>query len=239
MFSGSLFRARAPGLERRKIMTELAVDATVSEEHVLLHELNHRVNNEFASAIGVVSLAAARSSNNDVKTALTGVTELLHHYADVHRALQMPEHGDGELNAEAYLRRLCLAISKSYLDHRNIKLSLAIQPLLLPADTTWRLGMIVYELIINAMQHAFARGGGEIRVAVRRDGALVKCGVRDDGSAAANIRPGHGLKIVDALSRALGGRFVQILGPHGSTSLLIFPSADAANDRRAKRGNVK
>ena len=41
------------------------------EDAVLLHELNHRINNEFASAISVVSRAAARSSNNEVKVALT------------------------------------------------------------------------------------------------------------------------------------------------------------------------
>ena len=61
------------------------------EDAVLLHELNHRINNEFASAISVVSRAAARSSNNAVKLALTNVTELLHRYAEVHRALQVPE----------------------------------------------------------------------------------------------------------------------------------------------------
>ena len=46
------------------------------DEHALLHELNHRINNEFASAIGAVSLAAARSSSDLVKVALTGVAEL-------------------------------------------------------------------------------------------------------------------------------------------------------------------
>jgi hypothetical protein len=64
----------------------------VSAERVLLDEINNRVNNEFAAAISVVSLAAARNGSNEVKTALAGVTELLHDCADVHRALQMPEH---------------------------------------------------------------------------------------------------------------------------------------------------
>jgi two-component sensor histidine kinase len=58
----------------------------------LISELTHRINNEFASAISLVSLAAVRSSNREVKVALTSVVELLHHYADVYRALQMPEH---------------------------------------------------------------------------------------------------------------------------------------------------
>jgi two-component sensor histidine kinase len=214
-------------------MTRLPARPSFPDEAVLLHELNHRVNNEFAAAISVVSLAAARSANNDVKTALTTVTKLLHDYASVHRALQMPEN-DAELDAEAHLRQLCFSISRSHLDNRKINLVLAVEPLRLRADVSWRLGMIVYELIINAMRHAFEGDGGEIRVAVRRDGAVVKCSVQDNGSTAAHIRPGQGLKIVDALSSALAGRFRQAFGPGGSRSLLVFPCTGASNTRRAK-----
>jgi two-component sensor histidine kinase len=91
--------------------------------------------------------------------------------------------------------------------------------------------MIVYELIINAARHAFGDCGGEIRVAIWPDGPFVKCRVQDNGSAAANARPGHGLKIVDALSSTLGARFKQTFGPRGSQSLLAFPY-DARNNRR-------
>jgi two-component sensor histidine kinase len=73
-------------------MTELPNQRPSLPEQILLRELNHRINNEFAAAISVVSLAATRSANNEVKTALTAVTQLLHHYASVHHALQMPEH---------------------------------------------------------------------------------------------------------------------------------------------------
>ena len=43
----------------------------VAEERMLLHELNHRINNEFAAAISVVSFAARRSNNDEVKAALS------------------------------------------------------------------------------------------------------------------------------------------------------------------------
>lgn len=194
----------------------------ISEQHVLLHELSHRINNEFAAAIGAVSAAAARSGNQEVKAALNGVSELLSRYADVHRVLQMPEHGT-RVDAAAYLRQVCLSISRSELDERQIRLVLSAQSLWLQAERSWRLGMILYELISNAARHAFAGGTGEIRVAVWRDGELVKCGVQDNGSAAKSIRPGHGLKIVEGLSHALGGHFKQSFGPHGSKSLLVFP----------------
>jgi two-component sensor histidine kinase len=208
-------------LDQEDIMIEFRSQRRVPQEQTLLHELNHRVNNEFATAISVVSLAAARAGNIEVKAALSGVAELLHRYADVHRALQTPEYNI-VLDAETYLRQLCLSISRSYLDHQKIKLVLATEPLRLEADRCWRLGMIVYELIINSARHAFSSGEGEIRVELLRAGAFARCSVVDNGSAAATLAPGRGLKIIDDLSRSLGGRFEQRFGPHGSRSILIF-----------------
>jgi two-component sensor histidine kinase len=203
-------------------MMEFASQRTVLQEQMLLHELNHRINNEFAAAIGIVTVAAARSSNEEVKAALTGVAELLHRSADVHRLLQMPDH-DTLVDTAAYLRQLCLSISRSRLDAKEISLVLSAQPLRLRAERCWRLGMIVHELISNAARHAFANRGGAIRVAVWQDGAFVKCSVQDSGSVTTSIQPGHGLKIVNSLSRALGGRFRQTFGVRGSKSLLVFP----------------
>ena len=203
-------------------MTEIDAPALIPQEHVLLHELIHRINNEFAAAISVVTVTAARSGNEEVKAALAGVAELLHRHADVHRFLQMPDH-DTLVDTAAYLRQLCLSISRARLDARQISLVLSAQPLRLQAERCWRLGMIVHELISNAARHAFGNRGGAIRVAVWRDGAFVKCSVQDSGSVTTSIQPGHGLKIVNSLSRALGGRFRQTFGVQGSKSLLVFP----------------
>src|SRR5262249_19850279 len=90
------------------IMTALPSQLPPPQEQLLLHELNHRIGNEFCCAISVVSLAAARSSDKEVKAVLTEVAELLHHYAEVHHALQMPEHGIRTYVA-AYLRKLFTA----------------------------------------------------------------------------------------------------------------------------------
>jgi two-component sensor histidine kinase len=204
------------------VMTQLTLEESGSDEQVLLHELTHRINNEFAAIIGAVSLAATRSGNAEVKGALSRVAELLNQYAGVHRALQMPEY-DTLVDAEAYFRQLCLSIGRSKLDNRQIKLVLSAQSLRLRAKRCWLLGMIVCELITNAARHAFAGDGGEIHVAVWRDGAFVKCSVKDNGSAATNIQPGRGLKIVEGLSGALEGCFEQKFGPRGSRSLLVFP----------------
>jgi two-component sensor histidine kinase len=60
------------------------------DEQVLLHEPDHRIVNGFASAISAVFLAARQTTNDEAKVDLRDVAGLLHHYANIHRALQMP-----------------------------------------------------------------------------------------------------------------------------------------------------
>ena len=223
-------------------MTNPSFQLPFPRERVLLHELNHRINNEFCSAISVVSLTAARSRNKEVKAALTDVTELLHHYAGVHHALRMPEH-DVRMDAAAYLRRLCLSIRRSKLDQMKIDLVLAAPRLWLQSDRCWLLGMIVYELVTNAARHAFPGGIGGIRVELLRAGKFVECRVLDNGSAPVGFQPGCGLKIVDELTKALDGRFDQKFRVGGSASIVVFPSSGepqvTANGRTQGRTSPK
>ena len=197
----------------------------ISGERMLLHELNHRTNNEFAAAISAVSLAARRSKNDEVKAALSGVMELLHQYADVHRALRMPECDTLNLvDAATYLHQLCRSITRSQLERKKISLVLAAQPLRLAADRCWRLGMIVFELVNNAARHAFSDGEGEIRAELLSADPFVECRVMDNGSAIGKVHSGNGLKIINALSKSLGGQFEQKFGPNGSRATLVFPA---------------
>jgi two-component sensor histidine kinase len=193
-----------------------------SEQLLLLHEANHRIANEFAFILSIVSVIARRSQNDEVKAALTSVGKSVQQLVDVHRALQIPEH-DACTDAAAYLRRLCLSISCSKLDHLKTRLVLAAAPLQLQSDDCCRLGMIVYELITNAVKHAFPNGGGEIRVELFRAGAFVECRVLDNGSAAPTVRPGRGLKLVAELAKTLSGGVEHEFGSGGSRSTLIFP----------------
>ena len=188
-------------------MTEIAFTPTISEQ-ALLQELNHRISNEFQSALSLVSLTAARSRSQKVKDALSGVTVLLHHYAEVHRALQV-SHDRDRVDAAEYLRKIHLSISRSKLKRAQVHLVIAAPPLVLQSAECWLLGV-----------HG---RNGEIRVEVLRAGAFVHCKVMDNGSAPAHVQRGHGLKIIEELVKALDGRFEQRFGTAGSTSVLVFP----------------
>jgi two-component sensor histidine kinase len=196
-----------------------------TESQLLLREMSHRINNEFASAIGMVSLAASRSPNVEVKAALDSVVEWLHNYAQVHRALEIPKTSS-RIDTSSYLSDLCRSISNAKLACRNIELIFVERPpIRLTPENCWRLGMAVSELITNVVRHAFDEHGGTIRVELKTNGGQTECRVSDNGVGMAVCNPGTGIKIIHALVDGLGGNFEQYSGPNGTLSIIAFPVA--------------
>lgn len=208
-------------MERALRETALSYE-THDETGLLLQEITHRVTNEFASAIAMISLAAAQSKNDEVKIALSQVVDRLQNYALVHRALQIPAD-DVPVDACAYLRQLCRSIARSKLSSQGIGLVLIEHPLELRSRQCWRLGMILSELITNAARHAFGKAGGVIKIELFADAHYAQCRVADNGTAHRGIVPARGLGIIQALAKALNGKLEQQAGPRGTISLVSFP----------------
>jgi two-component sensor histidine kinase len=72
-------------------MTEYIAQLPNPDGSLLLRELDHRIKNELTSAICAVSAKAVQSDSVAVKAALLDVVDFLHQWADVHRALRMPD----------------------------------------------------------------------------------------------------------------------------------------------------
>jgi two-component sensor histidine kinase len=204
-----------------------STDGHSSETGLLLREFSHRINNEFASAIGMISLAAGHLGNKEAKAALAAVQDRLHNYARVHHALQMPEHSS-RIDAAAYLRQLCRAICSSKLNAKGVELLLIERPFQMDSERCWRLGLIVSELITNSARHAFRDNGGLIRVELLPSTSFIECRVTDNGADKPTIRRGNGTEIVESLAKSLGGTIDQHFGPEGATSVLIFPACAEA-----------
>jgi two-component sensor histidine kinase len=193
------------------------------QEGVLLRELHHRVTNGVASAIDLVSAAAIRAEGVEAKHALSDVVELLHGYAEVHRALAVPP-GDTLIQAATYVRKLGCAMRRSVLDRMNIQLAFATQSLALQPERCWRLGLIVHQLVMSAARHAcFETRAGQIKIKVTRIGALANCVVVDNGSRAARDASDREFRITKDLARALGGRIEQGFGAEFTSIVLSFP----------------
>ena len=98
------------------------------EGRTLLDELNHRIKNELASVINLVSFKAVWTDNADAKEELNNIVDLLHQHVEVHSILTMPDR-DAFVDAGDQLRKLGLAMSRCKLDRMNIHLLLSIDTL--------------------------------------------------------------------------------------------------------------
>jgi two-component sensor histidine kinase len=193
------------------------------EGRTLLDELNHRIKNELASVINLVSFKAIWTDNVEAKEELSNVVDLLHQHVEVHSILTMPDR-DALVDAGEQLRKLGLAMSRCKLDRMNIHLLLSADMLPLESERCWRLALAVYELVTNAVRHACFDGrDGEIKIKLMRAGSWVNCRVTDNGSGLGRIKPGRGLRIVGELAKSLGGRMGHTFGTAWTSFALDFP----------------
>ena len=205
---------------------ELSRDKRVADvdDHVLLKEMSHRIKNEYAGVINTISLRAHKSQSTAVRAALTDVAALLMQLSDVHRALTCPA-GRQPIEVCAYLRRLCGAVTAARLRDRNIKLLLVeSEPQFLAAESCWKLGLAVSELITNSCRHAFGPAGGAIRIELAKDGPMVTCCVYDNGRNRDKRPAGQGLKLMKSLVQSVGGTFDCGFGERGAMTLISIPS---------------
>ena len=132
---------------------------------------------------------------------------------------------DGHIEVHAYFTRLCESISASMIgDVDQISLIVEGGDGVVEARVSVGLGLIVTELVINALKHAFPDGRpGKITIDYNFDGPNWILCVRDDGVGMpliAPVRTGLGTSIVAALARQLHAS-VEISPKHPGTQVSI------------------
>ncbi len=188
-----------------------ATTVSKDEKEVLLKEVHHRVKNNLQIISSLLALQARETGDPAIQRLFDESQGRIRSMALIHE--QLYQSGElARIDFAVYAERLCthLVDSTSNADQR-IRLALAVDPIPLPLNQAIPCGMILNELISNALKHAFpASQRGEIQVGFNlRDGRHC-LSVGDDG---VGIDPGRmktkggslGLKVVDALVKQLGG----------------------------------
>jgi two-component sensor histidine kinase len=189
----------------------------------LLEEFSHRVVNEYAEAIATLRLAAAEAGNPQVGATLGAVAKRLRAHAEAHRALLAPS-ADGPVDLADYVGHVCAAMTEASLAPFGVRLQVDADEIWLEAGRSWRVGLIVAELVRNAARHGLGRGPGAIRVSIGQACGWVSCRVSDNGAAAGEARPGRGRRLVEILAAELGGSVDWWFTPAGCYVRLEIPS---------------
>lgn len=224
-------------LERYRLMLEEMVagrtaelEASLREKELLLREIHHRVKNNLQVVASLLSLqegavtdpAAAEAlaeSRNRIAT-IGLVHERLYSSADLSR-----------IDLAEYVRMLFLSLVQSYgVDSERVRLDTAIEADSMDISVAIPWALILNELLVNAIKHAWPGGGpGHIEVAMRPAGGQWLLRVRDDGRGfpqGFDIRKlsSLGLRIVQLLAEQAGGS-VRAENREGAEITVDFPAS--------------
>jgi two-component sensor histidine kinase len=194
----------------------------LAAEH-LIEEINHRVFNDYTEAILSLSKAAGRAAGPP-RRMISDAVDRLKAQAEAHRTLLPPASND-PVNLADYIGCLCEALSRVAGADGAVHIALEIDEIWLDAGRSWRLGLIVAELIRNAARHGLGRQGGcvWVRIAGRLGGVI--CLVCNRNRAAAERANGRGQRLVRSLADDLGGAVAWRFTPAGTVVALEFPAS--------------
>lgn len=206
--------------------TEQALRSALTDREVLFAELEHRVRNVMQMIAGFLSFQAAQATLPETKAALADVMRRIQGLDVAQRALLKLGAFD-RVDLGAYLSAVLEELMT--LEARpGVTCELAIQPVETGVDQASALGLVVSELAVNALKHAFPSGGGVIRLEVealpveRCRVAVVDNGVGVSDDAPRPREGGLGMSLVEALSRQAFARLV-LSGDKGMRAELEFP----------------
>ena len=206
---------------------------------MLLQELTHRVKNSLQIIVGMVSLEARNHKSGEGKAALERVS---HRIAALGRLYSMLGETKSveEVDAASYLEALCRDLIESVQKENGTSIALKtdIESEPLPVDRAIPLGLIVNELVTNAVKYAFpSETKGTVLVTLKRIPGELRLTVADDGQGADPRRADSGLggRLVDTFARQLGGQVVRESGNRGTIVSLTLPSREPRSDLRASR----
>jgi two-component sensor histidine kinase len=210
--------------------------ALAAEREVLLREVNHRVGNSLQIIASLLHLQANSSNQDDVKAALTNAMGRVAAVAQVHRRLYT-SHDLKSVLLNQYLEALLEDLRRSAEGNKMSRLTLKAEPIEIDPDRAVAIGIIVNELVMNAVKYAYPDGAGPIHVVLNARDDDLELAISDDG-VGLNVKldprsTGMGQRIVNAMAAKLEAEVERDASHAGTRIVLRFrststPAATAA-----------
>ena len=224
-------------VEHLNVALLLEKDKLLAERGVLLQEMQHRVANSLQIIASVLLLKARAVSSEESRMHLQDAHDRVMSIAAMQDHLQP---SSGEVDLQPYLVKLCGSLASSMMrGGRGLTLNVDSDHVTISSQEATSLGLIVTELVINCIKHAFPGDrGGRVEVEYHRSPMSWNLSVTDDGvgmpPANAVKKVGLGTSIVEALSQQLEASVVTSDAAPGTRVELIHTSRPARTQTRDK-----
>ena len=212
-----------------KLAAEKKLLNSVLEKETLVKEMHHRVKNNLQLISSIIYLKMATIEQSDIRSFLEDTRQKIRSIALVHERLLQTEKLD-KVEISDYLGKLVHDLRLSYVrDDLSLVINTNIKPAIIDFDRAIISGLIVNELVTNAMKHAFhGRTSGIIDIVFMqgKNEQDFQLSVADNGvTLPSAIRPGEslsfGMQLVDVFVKQLGGSF-EIIREKGTTFQIHF-----------------
>ena len=199
-----------------------------TEKDLLMREIHHRVKNNLQVVSSLLRLQSRHIQNNQAQEALLEGRNRVNSMALIHQYLYQ-EEDITKICADEYIRKLTLTLYNAYnVSAKRIKFKATIDTIRLDVDTAIPVGLILNELITNALKHAFPdKSEGSLEVSLLRGPnqtiqLLVKdTGIGFDETTAKRTKESFGWSLVELFSEKLNGH-LSVTNGQGTTVSLQF-----------------
>ncbi len=188
------------------------IERSLQERETLLREVYHRVKNNLQVVQSLLSLQRRSVSDGAARAALDDSARRVQAMALVHEKLYQTDHLES-IELPGYVNELLHHLADTLgAAAQRIELVCDIAPRQASLETAVPLGLLINELVSNAIKHAFPAGrGGRIRVQLSGGPGVPRLSVQDDGvGVPAGLDPhaakSMGLQLAVSLAGQLGGR---------------------------------
>lgn len=202
----------------RERTAELEQERRIAERErrrveILLHDSNHRIGNSLATVSSLLGLQLRQTRNEEARRALSAARDRVHTVSTAHRRLRLGEDMEST-RVDEFLHTVVEDIRNATGSERKIVFKTDFAPLDLKARDVTTIGIIVGELVTNAIKHAFpGRQEGQIFIAFKIYDNMPALIVEDNGVGCVSTngeKPeehnGLGMLVVEQLCLQFGGK---------------------------------
>jgi len=197
----------------------------LAQSDTLLSEQNHRVRNYFQLILSILATRSRRAANPQLRAEFDEIMDRVTAIALAQDQLTVRGGGGRTSTRRRYIEALCLGLERTAEDELRIERD--VQPIELRADRAVPLGLILNELLTNAIKYA-AKGRPDalidVRLASQPGDDEARLEVIDNGPGMGERREGSmGMMLIEKLAAQLSGRLAFETSSRGTTIALTFP----------------
>ncbi len=198
---------------RQKQKANILIEQALKERNLLMQEMNHRVKNNLQVISSLLDLQSRQTKETAAQSAMREAKSRVKSMALIHQKLYQQDAVKAVVVKE-YLYDLSESLFESYrASAEKIQFESDIDDLLLDVDVVIPLGLIINELISNALKYAFTgRASGKLSLSLKRNAAGLTLRVSDDGNGLPEnfqlaTAASFGMKLVLSLVKKLDAEF--------------------------------